>query len=305
MVKSKQPVELGQVASGTGQGVVSLGKLMGKTVNLVGGMDLSGSLGILQVNNIEDAQIRAQQSAGRGTNIKVNEIDDGDFQIAGNIKVFQANAFSNGSLVADSIGQVKIKAGDFGADVEAAQGDILGITTPADITGKITAEGTIKKIMTKKGSFKGVARAGTDIGMVQAMNFEDAILSSGDDIKKVVIKGDILKSYILGGYDIGNDCAFGPNGEDFLTGGDVLSVTAKGEFSRSYIAAGTLPNAPLTSSLTGIGDDALEGGSIGKVKFGEIDYYDAETFFGLFAADEIKPFKDGRDWAKPEGFFVM
>ena len=39
--------------------------------------------------------------------------------------------------------------------------------------------------------------------------------------------------------------------------------------------------------------------------FGEIDYYDAEAFFGLFAANAIKPFKDGREWAKTEGFFII
>ena len=53
-----------------------------------------------------------------------------------------------------------------------------------------------------------------------------------------------------------------------------------------------------------MGKIADEGGTIAKVKFGDIDYYNASDYFGLFAATEIKPFKIGNDLAASEGYFI-
>ena len=76
-------------------------------------------------------------------------------------------------------------------------------------------------------------------------------------------------------------------------------------FIRSYITAGVLPVAPLTSDvLPNIGEPSVGiAGSIGKVKFGQVDYLNSTYDFGLFAATEIKPFKIGKSPAQTQDYF--
>ncbi|MCP4710864.1 MAG: hypothetical protein GY869_19760 [Planctomycetes bacterium] len=145
----------------------------------------------------------------------------------------------------------------------------------------------IKKVASKSGDFTGVARAGMEIGKVQAINFDNAIISARNKIVKAIAKGNIIDTYILGGYDIGADGEFDAagGGDDILGSGNVLSVTSKGEFARSFIGAGTLPSAPLTNQLPGA-NTSDDFGVINKVKFGRVNFNSAFNF-GLFAATEI------------------
>jgi len=284
-------------------------KLNAKNINLIGDINLTGSLGAIIVDDIaDDVTITAAQPYEKGFALKADEIGSGvEFDLAGLVKSFQATSFTEGKLTADIIGQIKTKTGDFGVDISARTGDILSIDAVGDISGNINSAGTIKKIMTKLGDVTGTVRAGVELGMVQAINLDHAILSAGQTIKSVKLSGDIIDSYVLGGYDIGADCAFGlqeTGGGDVLSSGDVTSVTVKGTFSRSYIVAGTLPDTSLTSYLPNVGQMASTG-YIGKIKFGNINYDDAEDYFGLFAATEIKPFKVGRYPAVSQGMFVI
>lgn len=276
----------------------SLGKLNAKLI------DLTGSLGSVILDDIAGNVTITASASSKGFSLKADEIHDGaTFDLTGMVKSFQANSFVGGSLTADSIGKVAIKTGNFAADITARTGDILSLSTAGDITGKLSAQGAIKKIATKAGDFTGVARAGGEITSLQAMNLNGALISAGKNVKKVAVKGDILESFIFAGYDIGADVVFGAG--DLLTGGDVLSVTAKGIFARSYIAAGTLPPSSMTNFLPDVGEDAGGGGSIVKVKFSGIDYDNASENFGLFAATTIKPFKVGKFLAQNQGFFVI
>jgi len=270
----------------------SLGQINAKNVILCGDVILEGSLDSLILDSIDEgANIITGTGSIKGTTLKINQIQPNvNFDIAGTVKNFQAGSFSNGFLMADSIGQVKIKEGDFDVDVKARTGDIIGINVAGDITGDITAERLVKNIKTMNGNICGVVRAGGDIYTIQAFNFNNAILSAGSNIKKVGVKGNIIDSYILAGYDIGADCAFdsqaGGVGDDSLGSGNVESVFSKGIFARSFIGAGTLPNAPLTSQLPDVGETVT--GVIGKIKFGGIDPY-ASFDYGLFAAGSIEP----------------
>jgi len=327
----------------------SLGKVIAKGIDLTGDIDLTGSLTSLTLDDIlADVSITTGAGATKGFTLKADRIDAGvEFNIAGTVKKFQVTSFVDGSLIADGIGQVKIKQGVFGADITARNGDILGISTDGTITGGLTANGLIKKIATKKGSFSGnakatgdiisitalgditgditangiikkittklgdftgVIRAGVDIGTIQAYNLDGAIVSAGNDVKKVNIKKNILDTHIVAGYDIGTDCAFGlqeTGGGDLPGSGNVASVSAKGIFARSYICAGALPNSPLTDTATLDVGLPYTGnyGSIGKVKFGGIDYLNATDDFGLFTVTPIKPFKVGKVVAEPRDYF--
>ena len=172
---------------------------------------------------------------------------DADFDIAGPVNTFIADSFIDGSIVADSIGLVMPRLGDFGANLTARNGNIGTVITTGDIggqldatnninlilsrqggfsgsavagnnigtfmvnwdvSGKITANRNINMILAQGGDFTGAARAGSDIGTFIANNLDHALLSAGDNIRMVNIRHNILDSYILGGYDIGTDCAF-------------------------------------------------------------------------------------------------
>ena len=278
----------------------NLDKLTGKYIDLKGDINLAGYLGVVILDDIAgNANITTQKASAKGVSLKADNVNFGaTFDLADTVKKFQANRFTGGLLQADS---VKTASGgdvtdDGGADVTARDGDIFNVSVPDNITGRLNASNMIKKVVTKAGDFTGVARAGNLIGLIQALNLNDAIISAGETVKKVNIKNDITKSYILGGYDIGSDGAFGlqlPGGGDVLTGGFVQSVTAKGTFAQSYVAAGVLPSTPLTDFLPDVGQ-AEDFGNIGKIKFGAVDL-NSPNDFGLYAATEIKPFKIGKE----------
>jgi hypothetical protein len=304
----------GGVVEGTDLGGITggiLSTLKGKQLDLVGNIELSGSLGSLTLDDIGvNVSISTAQTSAKGFSLKADSIEDGViFDIAGTVKNFQAASFNGGSLMADNIGQIKIKEGGFGVDVEATSGDILGITAQWNITGNISASGTITKISTQYGDFAGAARAGNEIGTIQAYNLTNALLSAANNIKNVSIKNNILDTYIMAGYDIGADCAFGlqeTDGGDIPGSGDIGSVIAKGEFARSYICAGKLPYTSDTmTALPSDQDFTGNFGSIGKVKFGSIAYQEANENFGLYTVNGIKPFKVGKDEVESKDYFVV
>jgi len=263
----------------------SLRMVMARQVNLAGDIDLAGSLGMMMIGNIEDNSSVTTGLGANGLMVMAGDLGEVDFDIADKIAMFQATSFAGGSLIADNIGTVMLRQGDFSADVTARNGDIGMLMAAGDITGRLNAQ-NIKMIMARNGNVTGVLRAATDIGMVMAGNLNNAILSAGHNIR-MVMTGDIIDSYLLAGYDIGSDCAFGlqqTGGGDAPGSGDIGMTMASGTFSRSYIGAGVLPYAPLTNQLPSVGLPLQ--GKIGLVRFGNIDY-DCDFNFGLFAATSI------------------
>ena len=303
----------GSVAGATLGGLSGghLGKLTAPGVDLIGDINLSGSLGSMILHNITEAlSIHTAAPALAGVTLKANDITGSvDFDLAGTIKSFQVRTFANGSISADTIGQIKVAGGTFGADVTARTGDILSVAAGGDITGNLSAAESIKQIATS-GRFSGVARAGGLILGLSAWSLDHALLSAGNAVQNVVLKGDILDSYVLGGYDVGTDCAFGlqvAGGGDLPGSGDVIGVSAKGTFARSYIGAGVLPHSPLAdnAALDSSVFEPMPSGMISNVKFGAVDYYHATNEFGLYAAIAIQPFKIGKIQAADTGLFVL
>ena len=285
----------------------SLGKLTGKQLVLDGDIELAGSLDAAALQSLAaDSQIITALPSAKGFQLKAVDVGENVvIELAGVAKSIQANHFASGRIDADEVGQVKIKEGDFGADIWARTGSIAMVSAPEDITGKIIADQVIKKIVSKAGDFTGIARAGKTIDSIQTVNLDNAILSAREQIKKAAFKGDIIDSYILAGYDIGSDGAFGtilPGGEDHAGGGTIISLAAKGTFRLSYVGAGTLPPSELTEPY--LPNLPIEFGSIDKIKFGDIDF-DAAVDFGLYAVNSISPFKIANEIVEPTGSFQI
>jgi hypothetical protein len=108
---------------------------------------------------------------------------------------------------------------------------------------------------------------------------------------------------------VGSDCAFGlqkTGGGDQGGSGDIGLVRVGGQFARSYVCAGVLPYTSATvADLPDMQPLVGEYGSIGQVRFGSVDYYNASEDFGLFAATEIKSFKVGKKPGQTAGYFHL
>ncbi|MCP4707019.1 MAG: hypothetical protein GY869_00210, partial [Planctomycetes bacterium] len=295
-VKSKEPITLNLINGDPSPlaSPTSLGKLTGKLLTLGGNMDLTGSLGQLQIAEIADGvQINTAQPAPKGTTVKVNGIGNVLFDIDGLLNSLQANSFTAGLLSADAVNSVKIKRDDLGATIHAKTGDVNNISAAGNIRGDIIAEnGSIIKVATKKGNFNSAAiSARNNIVTVQGINLLDVVISAGGNINKITAKGNASDTLILAGYDrfVG--------GMQGVGDGDVLAVSVSGNFFGSFISAGVLPPVPdlqdvlpgVQPPYTGLGYT----GNIGKVKFGAVDQ-NATADFGLFAATDILPIKVGK-----------
>lgn len=287
----------------------SLNAIKAKRLDLTGSLQITGSLNTVQINDIADhAQVTVTGESDRGLTVKTKQIgSEVTFNLEGHLRNFLADYFTSGNLLADSIGKVKVKFGDLNVDINAALGDITSIYVKGDVSGIVSAAGSIATIKSKIGNVTGTVRAADEIGSLKAQNILNAILSAGGDINKVNIKGDFYDSYVLAGYDVGSDGQFGlqrSGGGDVLKSGNVNFLKAKGQFARSYIAAGTLPYAPLTDQLSNVGQIG-DYGSILKIKLNSIDTQNASRFFGLYAVDEIKPFKIGKEIVESDAFFQI
>lgn len=328
----------------------SLAKVIGKDINLTGNIELQGNLDLLMLNDISDnVTISTNMSSVKGTILKASDIGANvNIDIAGPISILQANSFVDGSLSAKGLGKIIISNGNFNVDCDAGYGDITSliisgnitggisagdinmistksgyisgnissknnigkILSNGDISGDISAEGTIQMLCTKSGDITGNIRAGEDISVVQGYNLNGALLSAGNNIGKAIFQGNIHSSYLLAGYDIGNDCQLGQtdeNGSDSWGSGDILTLIAKGQFANSYLCAGTLPETSLTkaASLDLQLPFYSNSGSVKKVVFGNVDFYDASEKFGIYTATPVRPIKIGRDMIESEGFFEI
>ncbi|MBI9018982.1 MAG: hypothetical protein JEZ07_17160 [Phycisphaerae bacterium] len=167
----------------------SLGKLTGKQLDLVGNIELTGSLTAMAIDDIyEDVTIITGDGAVKGISIKADEIAENvTFDTAGIIKSLQASSYTGGSIYADSISSIKIK-GDFGADITLNGADSKGLALKS-----LSVAGNINNTNIE-------ALAGA-IGSISAGQWENGSLSS-TFIKSISTKGNKKSPVVNGNCDI-------------------------------------------------------------------------------------------------------
>ena len=157
------------------------------------------------------------------------------------------------------------------------------------VSCQLDASRGIRRIDCRNSEFTGVARSAESIGAVYVASLNGGIISAGTNVDRVRVAEDMVDSYVSAGYDVGSDGRFG---EDDAAGhGDVRGVRVGGTFVRSYICAGMMPEGPLLSEqdITELGL-TYEGGSVGDVRLGGVDFdNEVDFYFGLFAVDRVKP----------------
>ncbi len=212
-----------------------------------------------------------------------------------------AYAFDHAAIYGTSVGSVSCK-GEMGTSVIfTTEGDLGAVKAGGDIDLIASINGTIKSISTK-GDISGRIDAVNEISKISANNMSGAKVCCLNNIGAISLAGDMIDSWILSGYSLGDDTR--PGSDDVFGSGDIKSVSVKGVYSGSVISAGKLPDI---SALTDIGNIDLPyelNGSIGSIKFGSVAY-DADSVFGIFAADGIKSAKDGNANAETNGNFIV
>lgn len=309
----------------------SLGKLNGKNVDLIGDIDLTGSLSFLALDDIEpNVSVAAGAPSPKGIKINADQISDQvHFNLKDNVKKFQTSTFQGGSLVADVINNMKVKEGNLDADVSANVGEINKLFAGGSIRGNINSATSINSIISKTGGINENILISAQLGNIRKITAAKTIaarITSQRSIGNITSKtggftgeahakenigiikvGDFQGALIAAGRNINHVNAAGNIAASFILAGydsdamrlgdgQVNQVTANGTFIGSCISAGVLPPvSSLPVVLPGVQPPYTglgHSGNIGKVKFGAIDQ-NATDDFGLYAANEIKPVQIG------------
>ena len=161
----------------------SLGQLIGRQVDLVGDIHLSGNLAMLLLDDVSaDSTIDINgTSSFRGLTMIVGDIGTGtSIDVEDTITFFLADSFVAGLLEAGSIGQLVIHAG-MGADVTTT-GDLgVVLASRGSIAGSITAGGQINTLMA----------AGNITGSVHAGGINTIISTTGGIQSDIFAQGNL------------------------------------------------------------------------------------------------------------------
>ena len=209
--------------------------------------------------------------------------------------------FDQATIYGTSVGSVSCKGDMHQTAIVVTDGDLGAVKVTGDMELIASVNGTIKAL-SAKGDISGRIDARKFIGKVSANNMIGAKVSSLENVGTISLKGDMLDSWVLSGYSMGDDAR--PGSDDLFGSGDIKGVSVKGVFGNSIISAGKLPDISAFADIDDIDLPYELNGSIGSVKFGSVDY-DADSIFGVFAADEIKSVKDGKMNAETNGNFMV
>ncbi|GEM_PF-2167076 len=257
------------------------------------------------------------------------------FDLPGTLRTFQAKSFSGGYLYADAIDKVNISAGSIGANIEAKVGDVRQVKVAGNIDGDIQAYGDIGKIISKTGvissdiiaqngdissvsakyGISGMIMAMDDINSlkvkdgslsdviiraqsiksINALDFNNALVSVAGKLGSVKVQTDIIDSHILAGYDIGMSVQLGDSFNDRLNEGNIGKLSFGGELRNSYVTAGAMADNIYDNLVSSLEYTALPAnppysvgnGSIGRITGHKIVSDNTNNEFGFYASGPI------------------
>ncbi len=325
----KITVSGGQTSVGSIQSDGSLSSINSPKVTINHSIDINGSLDELMLNNVSNnADIHVAQYSSKPMTVKVEKIGPQvNFDLASNIKTFQASSYTGGNLTAPQIDLLKITNGSLGANVTlgsgglkkldvydnitgnvqafdsidkatsktggisgsltALTGGIGKVTAKKNITGDIFADQNVDKIIAKQGAFTSTLRA-VNVDKIIAYNIDGAVVSTAEDIGKVIAKNDVRDSFFLAGYDITMN-GLADMDDNQLSGGSVKNFKFGRELSNTFVTAGVFTNI-IQEALVGYPPDfQLDLSSYGSITInGKIVQTDAgASDFGFLAIDDI------------------
>lgn len=313
----------------------SLASINAPKVNITDAIDINGSLEQLSLANIQNfVDINVDQTADNPLTVKVKQIGQHvDIDFAGDLKLFQADSFDSGTLIAGAVNNLNIKKGNFGADLMtlnldklnvrgnitgavralndigkviskngaiagelvAQNGSIDKVSAPLEISGGIYAQNLLNSVTVKNGDLSAELRAHT-INNVKADGLDHALISAWY-INKVKVNVDAVDSYLLAGFDVGMK-GLGDPTDDYLYSGELGSFRFGGEIRNTFVAVGVMPNRIYDSlSLPKAAGAPISAGigSIDSIKGKNVVTNPAEPEFGFYAAQSINTNLNPRD----------
>ena len=324
----KVTVSGGQSSIGSIESEDSVGSINTPDVTINRSIDIHGSLDELLLNNVSDgADIHVAYYSSKPMTVKVEEIGQQvTFDLASNVKTFQASSYAGGNLTApqmdllkitngslganvslgsgslkkldvhnnitghvasfDSIGKVASKTGGIFGNLTAQTGSIDNVTAKKTIAGNLYAAKDIDKVISKQGTFGSTLRA-ENVNKIIARNIDGAIVSTLDNIGKVTSKKDVRDSLFLAGYDIGMSLADAT--DDSLSGGSVDKFKFSNVLDNTFVAAGVMTDniyIALGLPLPGVQPPNGAYGSI-HVSGNQVNTEAGAPEFGFFAVDAI------------------
>ena len=257
----------------------TLGKLTGKTLDLIGDIDLNGSLSALTLDDIRpNVSITTNMPSAAGMKIKIDNIDDHVFfNLDDNVKNFQANTFDGGSLTSGSIQTLKIKQGSLGADVTTQLGGVNNLFAYNNITGDINSASFINKITSKIGGVSAdsdITAHNGDINKISTAQTIAGRIISSNSILNIKTKAGGFYGEAHAQQNIGKIQAGDFQGAIVSAGQDINQIKAAGHINDTFLMAGYDFS---TGNTLGLGD-----GNINKISGGG-------TFSGSFISASVLP----------------
>lgn len=322
-------VKGGQTTLGRLESQASLGAITMPQVTLNQAIQVDGSLNQLTLLNVADAaSVQVSQYSSQPMTVTAGRIGNQvTFDLASNVKTFQANAYAGGLLSAPQIDLLKIKTGNLGADVTvgagslnkllvqrnitgtvqafdsivmaqsktgsilgsliAQNGDIDKVLAKENIAGQILASRSVGSVLAKQGTFSAVLR-GQHVDKIAAWKMSDALVSTAADIGKVQVKTDIFDTHFLAGYDIGMN-ALASTLDDSLGSGSIGLLKYGKNLGNTYAAAGIMTDAIYLSLGLPLPSVQPTPGAKGQmaVRGGNVVTEAGQAEFGFFAVEQI------------------
>lgn len=265
-----------------------LGAILGSRVNINQGIDVSGSLDRLTINNFRDnSTVHTSKPSSKAMTVKANQIGDNvHFDLASEVKTFQASSFGdNGQLIALSFKKVVITQGGLGADIFAdspTNGNIGKVLVKQNISGDVAASLNIKKVISQKGSISGDILAGTNESNVSFSTLDSSkpIFGNIGQIKaETAISGTIVARNDIKSVDVRNGSLNATIRAEQIRTIRALKMSQAIVSAATFIGNVRVDNDILDShilsgydigldGIAGSNDDKLNGGDIKKIRFG-------------------------------------
>ncbi|MCF7957846.1 MAG: choice-of-anchor D domain-containing protein [Phycisphaerae bacterium] len=298
-VKGDGKTQLGAVT-----GTADLKYFNASGVDLVGeGIDIDGTIDCLRLSGIlHDADMSYETE--KPAVIRVGHVGvDSTIDIDGPLNRVVINQFDDGLLRSTQINRVQI--GQMAGDIEVTDGDLntlkinqggydghvdvnghlASLTVKSgNLTGQINVADDIGRLLLPHGDIDGEIKSGKRIGLIKAMNLNQARIYAQTQIDKIFISDDMKDSMISIGYDVDLPMD-GQSATAVLPMNTQMGLlNIRGTFESSTIAVGVAPGSDGTL-IHGVAHTS--SGSIGRVNISNLNTDNQDNPFGLVARDSL------------------
>ncbi|MBN2376043.1 MAG: choice-of-anchor D domain-containing protein [Sedimentisphaerales bacterium] len=274
---SAQQTTIGQI-SGNIVRNISLTNVMLDGDGVVGdSLEIGNLTGMVSLTGlINGADIDIDATGGRGIKLMLGDVGDGsDVDVAGDIALLKTTLFGNGTIHSQGMNKLIAGPGDFDATVEVDEDLNVAILSTWHANGNFFIGNDLNKLTANSATFTGQINA-DNIGVASFNQLLGSQIGVRENLRSLTVRTRMTDSRVMGGYDLLT--------EQLFAGSQVKKVSVRGKFNNSYVTAGI---APFSDDLFFGPSNQTKTGSVGAVSFGDVDWDNDDTNFGVFAHTDI------------------